>query len=274
MKKFDYISDLHVDFWIKNQSNDAKCEKELNNYIEMLLPENKSKILLIAGDISNLNSIGIKLLNKLSNEYEKLLIVLGNHDFYLESKSQKTKYKRNSNNRVKELKYLLSNNDKIEFLDGSTVEYDNIKIGGTNGWYDFSYGEIELGLPIENIKSVYYEESNDCNLISCINNEDYFAEQYDKLKNIVKSKPDVIMTHVSPNYEYLRFNEEDKKYLSFYCFDGSELLQELENTIWLYGHFHQSEVFEDSKGNKFISNSLGYPSEKSGVKIKTFYINK
>jgi hypothetical protein len=70
--------------------------------------------------------------------YKKIFVTFGNHDMYLVSNAQRSKYQI-SWNKVKDLKQICECIDTVEFLDGNIIEVDGIKIGGAGMWYDMSY---------------------------------------------------------------------------------------------------------------------------------------
>lgn len=75
MLKFDLYSDIHLDHW-----------DSYGFEIEEYIPTPKSDNLIIAGDIattlSNKNEKVSKLFSVLSDKYDQIFIVLGNHDYW------------------------------------------------------------------------------------------------------------------------------------------------------------------------------------------------
>lgn len=276
MRSFDYVSDLHVDFWTSNFSNDKKFNKSLELYFKDILPapEDRSNLLIVSGDISNLNSVSKKTLEYLSKCYKKVLIVWGNHDLYLESKSQMSRYDNNSFKRIKELEeYIKKELFNVEVLKGQIVEYEGIKYGGTGMWYDFSYGIDVLGYTYNQIYDIYSDKINyfnDSILIKGFIKKDYFESEYAKLYKII-NEVDVIITHIPPSYKLIEDDMdylEEKIHISFYTFDGSSLLNGLKHKIWLYGHVHGFSSYTDINDNKFIRNCIGYRSDELNYERK------
>lgn len=78
MLKFDLYSDIHLDHW-----------DSYGFEIEEYIPTPKSDNLIIAGDIatalSNKNEKVSNLFSFLSDKYNQIFIVLGNHDYWAES---------------------------------------------------------------------------------------------------------------------------------------------------------------------------------------------
>ena len=73
----DYVSDMHLNFYIKN----------INLIEDFLYDKIKgqvgSNILVIAGDISEDVDMIKKTLEVLNNYYEKIIYVVGNHEYYI-----------------------------------------------------------------------------------------------------------------------------------------------------------------------------------------------
>ena len=140
--KIDLCSDLHIDQWDTNIFNKypnghkKDCPFKFSN-------NTGAKYLIIAGDISdNLNN-SINYLNDVTEHYDKVLLVDGNHEHVNKyPKLYTTKY---INERIQEL-----NNDKIvylpeqDFVDGTTVfigkcGWWNYPVAYYTGNYDLSY---------------------------------------------------------------------------------------------------------------------------------------
>lgn len=270
--EFDYISDIHLDFWIKSKLNkELKVRKEIEEFITMLLPVKKSNILIIAGDISNSNYISKMFFEYISKEYKYILFTYGNHDLYLDSKSQANKYNRNSFNRLNELiKYVNSNFDNIYFLDGNIIEIDNIKFGGCGLWYDLSFNndlfdnDSYLNSPL----TYYKNRSNDSN---CIYGNDYkylYDKECKKLESIINDS-DVMVSHIVPNGELLKnvsfatysdgeFDTERDKIM--YVFNNDDLINKFNGKVWVYGHSHNISI-DKINDIDFLRNCVGYPNK-------------
>lgn len=96
--EFDYMNDIHLDFWVRFDKNQIKFEKRTREFTNSLIPKQKSKILVIGGDIGHYNRQGYWFLDEVSKFYDKVLIVFGNHDYYLISNHQAKKYGKSSVN--------------------------------------------------------------------------------------------------------------------------------------------------------------------------------
>ena len=66
----DLVSDLHIDQW----SNDIKMKYPYGDIVHKPVElNNKSDILIIAGDISDDIDLSIEYINNISKKYEKIL---------------------------------------------------------------------------------------------------------------------------------------------------------------------------------------------------------
>ena len=132
--KIDYISDLHLDHWVNKLNDSPKGRNKIVDFVANLYPQD-GDILIIAGDLGHYNSQVKTMLEIFKGLYKEVFVVSGNHDMYLVSSGQESKYNYNSLERLSELE----ENCKelgIHYLDGQVVEIDGIKIGGTGMWYD------------------------------------------------------------------------------------------------------------------------------------------
>lgn len=266
--KFDVMSDLHLDFHIKHSNND----KSINRFIDSIKPEKCSDVLIIAGDIGHVNAMNIRFMELMLKYYKHICFVLGNHDYYLGTRSQVKKYG-DSYERANEMKNHFKNHMNIHYLGDGIFEYEGIKIGGIDSWYDKKSFTNQLEHTVDNL---YRQSMNDPLYIHC--KEDYVTRStLDKfyLKTICDDV-DIMVTHVAPVVHPITV---DDKYLHselnvFYSFDGEELIKD-NIKLWIYGHMHDHRefIYNDTR---FFCNPFGYPHErryKSNI-IKTVEITK
>ncbi|TVX96274.1 metallophosphoesterase family protein [Cohnella terricola] len=263
--RFDLISDIHLDFWVENTSNHSKQDKRLDKFIDNILPDNLSNTLIIAGDIGHYNIQNIRFLEKVKKYYPYILIVPGNHDYYLISKSTKNKYKRNSINRFLEMKTMAEQISGISYLDGNLVEIDGIVYGGCGMWYDFEYGLQQLKADWNRVFDNWKSISNDSVLIEGLPRrvEAMFMKEKAKLMKILNIS-DVVVTHISPDWSKVPKSKEMDLSNSFYYFNGKEFLSELKGRVWCYGHVHKRTDYLND-GCRLINASLGYPDENNNL---------
>lgn len=240
--KIDYISDLHMDFHVKVNSNEGKYKYNTRRFLQELLPEELGEVLVIAGDLSHYNRQSYWVLEYFSEQYKRVFYCLGNHDYYLVSGEQEKKYKDNSMNREMELASLSAYLKNVTLLHNFNVfEYEEVRFAGATNWYPLTE------FADRNFFNTY---SNDSVLIRGmdIGNLNYIqTEQYSKLEEV-----DVLVTHVPT----IVINSHIK-YGGTSCY-LNELAPKAKHNI--FGHSHETNVYE--KGDyKFYINALGYPNE-------------
>jgi Predicted phosphohydrolases len=262
MENFDLISDIHLDFWIsKFRNSNEPVEEIIEKFVELILPNEISDVLVIAGDLGHHNEQNYKFLTQLKKYYKFIIIVPGNHDYYLINSTAKYKYNTNSTNRWKEMKKLGGYLEGVHFLEGDLLNIDGVTFGGTGMWYDFSYGIIELNKKQHEMSSIWYEEMNDGKYIfgSQKNIFYWFNKELKQLESIIE-KSDIIITHVGPDWSKIPEKYKLDPITGCYFFNGEEQLKKCSGKIWCFGHTHNKNSY--IKNNCWlINNSLGYPGE-------------
>lgn len=274
---FDYVSDIHLDFWLVSKLNkELKVREEVSEFIKLLLPTKKSDILIVAGDISNSNYISKMFFDYMSKEYKYVLFTYGNHDLYLDSKSQANKYKHNSFNRLNELiEYVNSNFNNIYFLDGSIIEIDGIKFGGCGLWYDLNYNNnlFDNNTSFKSALTYYKNRSNDSQCIYGNHYKNLYDNECEKLKNIINDV-DVMISHIVPkgellknipfnSYSYGEFDFDSERDKIMYVFNNINLVNEFKGKVWIYGHSHNVSI-DKLNDIDFLRNCVGYPNKSDG----------
>jgi len=241
--KIDYISDLHLDFYVRHNGNEIKYKRNTLDFLESLLPDKLGEVIVIAGDISHYNRQSYWTLEYFSQKYEQVFFVFGNHDYYLISNKQRKEYRLNSKNREFELMGMISHLLNVTLLwDFNLFDYGGVRFSGSTSWY-----------PLTELKdyNFFKSTSNDSRLIhdlniSSINYRE--LEAYDKLEDV-----DVIVTHVPPI-----IIDSHHKHGGTSCYLNE--LKELKANHYIFGHCHEQNVYEKD-GARFYINALGYPNE-------------
>jgi DNA repair exonuclease SbcCD nuclease subunit len=275
--KIDYISDVHIDFFLKEINPEVpKFEKVVKDFVFDLLPDKIGDVLIVPGDISHYLTQTEYFLKYLKDIYSNVLFTHGNHDLYLISDNQRKKYDYNSFKRLDELKEIASRTGTI-YLDGDIVTINGVTFGGLCGWYN---------LPEFKDKELWKNGMNDSNYITegspyvlaygtqknIIDTNKYYREQTALLDNI---KCDVLFTHISqiqPPKKILNPKYEDSEYNIFYYVNNFDKVQKTGCKHYIYGHTHDVQEYE--AGDIHVHcNPLGYPSESMGKRIKSFEIS-
>jgi len=268
--KIDVLSDLHIDNWQNTLRglNDANIDFFIESYIKP-----QSDYIVIAGDLGNRASSSLYILSMLKKHYKRIIVTLGNHDFYRTSDSEKKLFKtyKDKYNYLKEEIPKLG----IDLLDGNVVEIDGVKFGGACGWYDFKYTAqkreyltdyiiyknfVDFMSDSWAVFDIDRTQELDVVLVKALN-ENLFNAEYKKLEKVIK-KCDVMVTHINPTIEESSINPKWRNDMltNCFCFDGSKLLKKTTAKTWIYGHTHESYDYQYE--NVYLAcNPLGYPFE-------------
>lgn len=257
--KIDLISDLHIDHW------DPKIKSlfaigEVKNYpLDLGKEKNRSKILIVAGDICDDLNQSINYLDHISQYYDKVLYVDGNHEHI---KQYPELY---SSNYIHE-QILSKKNPKLVYLTKENYIFNNTCFVGCNGWWNYSTGKfdhldyfdtISSEARIEpkmikqfhqNVKTKAEKEALTLhnNIAQCYKNKD--------IHNIV------VVTHTVPINIFLNPKDTDLEVNTL--FDDIKRCTKI--THWLFGHFHE-EINKSSKNIEYISNPRGCPSDNNKI---------
>lgn len=263
-----YISDLHIDNWISHKNNQIKHEKKVKEFIKNLIDKSKleiKEVLVLSGDISHYNKITTWVLEVFSVEFEKVFFVSGNHDYYLISNQQRTKYNNESKLRAKELTELTKKFDNVTYFNSIySVNHENYK--GV-----IFAGATMTSLPkTEEEISFYRGFMNDSRYIT---EEPKFYHTYDRAiyDNILSMvKPDVFISHypLIQTYSHQR-HLNDGSIGSYKC-----EVKEFIAPINFFGHVHETNAEYQIAGTIHYCNALGYPHEGFNVTIKQIEIGR
>lgn len=273
---FDYIGDIHLDFWVKLEHNPVKMRKNIYQFVQSILPDHPSDTLFIAGDFGHYNQQSYWLIYYLKEVYETIFFVCGNHDYYLLTKNIKKKYG-SSAKRIDEFVNKASLLEGVYRLDGEVYEHKGILIGGADMWYDFSYGLKRLGLPYQHVYEKWWNKSRDSRCHSgLLPTLEHANREKEKVKGMIC---DIFISHVPPLSAPIEvdYMEEDIEMLSFYLFDDSNIFCEKKPLIWLSGHIHQ-KMNKTVDGLRYLSQAIGYKDTEKGIivpeRIQTFDMSK
>lgn len=271
----DFISDLHLDFWLP--PNKSLNKRKVDNFFKLILPDDFSNTLVIAGDIGHYNKQNISILQYLKEFYENIIVVLGNHDLYLISKSLEQKYNFTYKERIKEF-IELCNENNIICLNGQSIEIENKIISGSSLWYDTSkHYDMWLNVMNDGIliqdnpyNKKYHGYVNDVYgkyFKTTFDTNQYYQKELEKMKNIEYC--DLFVSHICPIKipDYFIDKKFFNKPTNIFYYSGIEIENELyrinpKNVI--FGHTHTIYSFKENDIN-FSCNPLGYPDEMKNI---------
>lgn len=267
--KIDILSDLHLDFWTKQ--NTTLSTKLLSTLDQLLTISNEVEVLIVAGDISH-NPAQLNILEEIAKvyHYKKIFCVLGNHDLYLVDYDQRKEFQ---DSLTKQRHYYDFKSEIVTILNGDIVEYDGVTFGGAMGWYDASY-QIKENALFSDPVHIWKETMNDAHYI--LGYKDFYEiyEQEDpKVQKILDA--DIVITHVCPLAHNIAFQEiyHGQESNMFFAFDGERYLEKTSAKYWVYGHSHGHHNFE-VYDTKCVMNTLGYPAEMGRQKMTIEVVKK
>lgn len=215
----DYISDLHLDFYVKTKGGGTDYTERTRAFLAELLPDACADVLVVAGDLSHYNQQSFDALNFFSEHYVRVFFVLGNHDYYLVSSKQRRKYHERSAEREAELMELVSVLDGVQVLQKFEVAvFNGVRFAGATNWYS---------LEREAAWQFYRDVSNDSVLIK----KYIIAAQHQEEMAAYREMPpvDVLITHVPP----LEIDSH-RAYGNSYCYLNA--IGEIKASVCLFGH--------------------------------------
>ena len=230
----------------------------LECYKRYLKIQPRANVLIMAGDIGQLHKKSFRLfLDYVSNNWEKVIYVLGNNEFY----STKQSYDK----LLVEYKKYIKKYNNIFLLEKDEIFLDGYRILGLTMWCKLKEKskmtcpkkikkEIET---MEGIKLVKIGESGINKLHN--NSVEWLKSMYDP------DIPTIIITHypltthpVHTRQE--RYREENNEDITEFSSD-IPIKKKNKPLICISGHTHHSHDFIDDNGIRFISNQFGYPGE-------------
>ena len=261
--KFDLTSDIHLDFWVGVNGNHKKQQSSMRKLIDKLLPHNKSDVLVIAGDIGHYNFQNGIFLGVLKTYYRDVIVVPGNHDYYLVSLKAQKANDFSSFNRINEM-IQIAGETGTHWLNGTTVCIDGAVFGGCGMWYDDSYAQDKFFMRSAAIQNLWEENMNDSQRIMARPNRfdrhAHFMAEYEKMRCVV-DKCDVVVSHICPTADLIPRHRHNPV-STFYQFNGMELIDLMKpSAVWCYGHIHDESVARVIHDRTFYCSPLGYNDE-------------
>ena len=259
----DYISDLHLSFYLKASSNGYE-EIQMDEFISRVIePQAKGEILVVAGDITEFTKHGVLFLKKCAKYYKKVFFVAGNHEYYISyflNKDMKKDYDYASINKINEMRELVAHIDNVELLDrnsenGGIAEYKGFKIAGDTFWYvpkDFISWLYYIVFSLDS-KFIHAKDVTKVQMI-----KDLHQSSIDWYNNLPDDL-DLIVTHVPP----IRTRRG-----SCYFYE----VDDYKAPVWIFGHDHTIHADIQDGDTRLVSNPWGCISKD--FKVKTLTLKK
>ena len=263
--KLDYISDLHID-WFRRENHlpipaiDHLVNTQYSDY------DTNSHTLLIAGDISDDINETADYLFSCRQFYKNILFVDGNHDVFGKERELIEK--------TVDLNETLKVDSNIYYLSYRDFEFEEGVVIGCNGWYDFNFTEhltdpeeceeLWKNLPTRDVKSINFGNTNVKEIAKSQ------AKQLDHRIKYHAGKRITVVTHTPPHPMSVSWPKKAKDQFLFTlsgAFGSSEMTKVLNThinnlNVWIHGHNHIRQNY-DYKDVRIMSNPRGYPWEGS-----------
>ena len=264
----DICSDLHIDQWNKNLEQKYPCG--IRKYNPEINFDSTSKILIIAGDISDNLNLTIDYINSLSSKYEYILFIDGNHEhveIYPKLFDKEYIYKKVKNIGCEKLIYLPYN----DFILNKTVfigccgwwNYNNFNVSNINDSLDY-FDEWMPNLCKSDSRDFIYNVYERSKL-------EYkeLVEKLEKYENDSKIDNIIIVTHSQPR---IKFTSIDLSTEINTKFENITKKKYSKLNSWIFGHTHE-QIFEKTDIN-YICNPRGRPEDynRETFKLYTFKI--
>ena len=224
---FRLLSDLHFEM---HRDGGNSFIKEIGN-------TNEGEVLVLAGDIAN-GPKGIeRALRMFSSAFEKVLYVMGNHEYYHHNAAEVHS----------EVKTICERIPNVHFLDCNSIEVTGLSIFGGTMWFkdrpnnvNFEGGMNDF-IVIEGFKAWVYREN------------ERFIKSLAQLKKV-----DLIISHHLPSSLCTPERFKSSQINRFFVCDMEPEMERLKPKAWLHGHTHDSVDLE-FKETKILANPFGYP---------------
>jgi predicted phosphodiesterase len=259
MVKFQYISDIHLEFYKKI----PKIKKVADN-------------LCLLGDIGYANKKNYKqFINQCSNNYKNVFVIFGNHEFYNNKTNVAFKNCNDMNTIINTIPkhfpknvFFLNNScvyiDKIteqvteEPPEGSNENY--IKIVGSSLWSEIDY---KISYMLNDFNQINF--SKDIKLTPVIYKELFYYSK-DYILNEINKNPQIqilLLTHHGTN-NVCNGYYKNSPLKSCFVTQIDELYSCKNLIAAINGHSH-SNINEKINGILYLSNCYGYKSEDKSI---------
>lgn len=235
------VSDIHLEFY----DYERQIILLANNILKLA---DGCEILIIPGDIGTpkCNDNLINFFNIISPKFEKIICVLGNHDYYYTNYDGAFSY----------YSILLQDFSNIIILNNSFITINEKVIHGTT----LFTGDSQDGLT-----RIYKHLLSDFYTINGWTVDKMFLEHNKNLKYLFNNvnKGDIVITHHMPLEQCIIPKYKGNELNRFFADNIPELVE--RTSIWIYGHTHDYNNFT-YKDCELFCNPLGYPHECNQLK--------
>jgi 3',5'-cyclic AMP phosphodiesterase CpdA len=258
--KFDILSDVHLGYTAFNRT--IPMAKYFPDKTE-------SDYLLIAGDLSE-DAVGDetvkKFLTKASKLYKKVVVVLGNHDYWHLNEDERDETKEFETIPQKFAKFVktFDKGNKIVVLNNNFVKLDDVWVYGTTLWSDIPPQHfLYIQRCMNDYRCIYREDGNFVTYFdTCKANFVAFNGISDFVSTHRNDKV-VILTHHSPSFKSRNPNYDqiiDYAYMNNY---DNYIIENPNIVAWVSGHIHNKRDYMIGS-TRILANPVGYVGEEGG----------
>jgi len=224
--KLRILSDLHLEFHDYN------------------ITYNSEDVLILAGDISPYPQDVMRIITNylLQNDTVKVILVLGNHDYYYQDIEKTDKI------------YQSFNIDRVHILQNSCVVINGIRFCGTTLWTELSKPVVTNDFKC--IKDMTLEKWNSM-----------YSRNVEYIKSVLEQseEPVIVVTHHLPSYKSIL--EKYRKYIDMSPVFASHLDElVVKCKLWIHGHTH-STIDYKIENTRVVCNPRGYHRNGSNENV-------
>lgn len=270
------LSDIHTDIWFTQAvqhsrlKDDDPEEDVVYDTLEYIwdfedIPFDVDGI-IVAGDIGNDFLTTTRTLKWLSEKYEKVWVVAGNHDMTVRGGTPS-----------KSNLQFTSSEQKLQAMIDYTLQLPNSEcyllngdrrcnVAGCMGMCDFQCEPPRYGLdPFTDWRRNWFDGKH-WRYFNQVPGK--IVNHYDEmLTRVCQKQPKVIVTHFVPYELGVPHDFRNNHWNYVFYFKGEKYFDMLENdTYWICGHVHGRRMAKiiNVKGKKIhiICNPIGYPNER------------
>jgi len=263
--KFRLISDLHLEYLVF---------RRFPEYVLPVIPNEEDSVLLIAGDLGNVDSpkTYIPFLKSVAPRFSAVYLVAGNHEFY-NSKFSDGRVSMNSHIRDAGL------SQKVKLLEKEAVTIGDVYLIGDTLWTDFDKEDPSSMLRAQQCMNDYRAISYGYDMDEFGISRPLWAkdtlEDHNKAKDYIFGEIDnakymnkypLVMTHHAPSRMSISKGFERSDINGAFVSELSDRMMDADCELtWVHGHVHQNHDYTLSKCH-VICNPRGYDDENLSFK--------
>ncbi len=245
--KIALFSDLHTEFWPKGWPMD-----------DLLSPANECDVVVLAGDIASGRKNVKAVLKKFAAAYKHVIYLPGNHEYY---GSDMVTF--NNFGEVPE---------GVHMLSPGCVKIQDVTFIGAPLWTNFRGGCYTDSILAEMSARDMIADFRLIKGFSPAMARGMFEDHSRYIKRMYECNggKKVIVTHFLPATQCISERFNDGNLLNYYfANDMGDWIKDLSNTIWMFGHTHDSMDFMLGD-TRMVCNPYGYV----GTEINPHFVKK